>query len=268
MKKKWKILIIILSITLIVTAIIIALYPTASKIQTEQKIEHDIHTFNTHTENDNIVPKDKTKEDAVDAGIIDEEGYILDEEGDRVYDEPAYYQADLDRLYRDSVAYNAELQKTQSERLKDDTWKEMSLDLEDYGIWDGIYAYIEADAIDMQLPIYLGATDWNMSLGAAHLSNTSLPIGGKGSNCVLAGHTAYFGKTFFDNIIYLKKGDIVKIKNLWTTLEYKVVETETRVPTDGTRLFIDDNKDLLTFFTCIYNGRGTYDRYYVICERI
>ena len=160
------------------------------------------------------------------------------------------------------------LQKTQSERLKDDTWKEMSLDLEDYGIWDGIYAYIEADAIDMQLPIYLGATDWNMSLGAAHLSNTSLPIGGKGSNCVLAGHTGYFGKTFFDNIIYLEKGDIVKIKNLWTTLEYKVIETETRVPTDGTRLFIDDNKDLLTFFTCIYNGRGTYDRYYVICERI
>ena len=268
MKKKWKIVIIVLSVTLIVTAVIVALYPTASKIQTEQKIEHDIHTFDTHTKKDNIIPKDKTKEDAVDEGIIDEEGYILDEDGDRIYDEPAYYQADLDRLYRDSVAYNAELQKTQNERLKDDTWKEMSLDLEDYGIWDGIYAYIEADAIDMQLPIYLGATDWNMSLGAAHLSNTSLPIGGKGSNCVLAGHTGYFGKTFFDNIIYLEKGDIVKIKNLWTTLEYKVIETETRVPTDGTRLFIDDNKDLLTFFTCIYNGRGTYDRYYVICERI
>ena len=45
MKKKWKIVIIVLSVTLIVTAVIVALYPTVSKVQTEQKIEHDIHTF-------------------------------------------------------------------------------------------------------------------------------------------------------------------------------------------------------------------------------
>ena len=60
MKKKWKIVIIVLSVTLIVTAVIVALYPTASKVQTEQKIEHDIHTFDTHTKKDNIIPKNTT----------------------------------------------------------------------------------------------------------------------------------------------------------------------------------------------------------------
>ena len=246
MKKKWKIVIIVLSVTLIVTAVIVALYPTVSKVQTEQKIARAVESSKNGR-----YPKDGLYFWNHLAGLF----------GQRLWFIPTV------KALRSKLKIDAS-KCSGCGTCADDTWKEMSLDLEDYGIWDGIYAYIEADAIDMQLPIYLGATDWNMSLGAAHLSNTSLPIGGKGSNCVLAGHTGYFGKTFFDNIIYLEKGDIVKIKNLWTTLEYKVIETETRVPTDGTRLFIDDNKDLLTFFTCIYNGRGTYDRYYVICERI
>ena len=48
----------------------------------------------------------------------------------------------------------------------------------------------------------------------------------------------------------------------------KVIDTEIRVPNDGSRLFIVPNKDLLTFFTCIYSENGHYNRYYVICERI
>lgn len=267
-KKRRKLIAIILSAILLITAVIIALYPTMSRIETENRIDHDISKFEIHIKKDNIIPADKTKEEAIDEGIIDEDGYVLDEDGERKYDEPAYYQADLDRLWKDSVAYNEELKTSQENRLKDDTWKEESLDLESYGVWDGIYGYIKADDIDMCLPIYLGATDWNMSLGAAHLSNTSLPIGGKGTNCVLAGHTAYFGRTFFDDIIYLQKGDIVQIQNFWETLNYKVIDTEIRVPNDGSRLFIVPNKDLLTFFTCIYSENGHYNRYYVICERI
>ena len=65
-----------------------------------------------------------------------------------------------------------------------------------------------------------------MSYGAAHMSATSLPIGGKNTNAVLAGHTGYIGRIFFDNLRNLKIGDWVSITNYWDTLNYKVVETK------------------------------------------
>lgn len=42
--------------------------------------------------------------------------------------------------------------------------------------------------MDLELPIYLGATAEHLASGAAQLSQTSMPIGGENTNCVLAGH--------------------------------------------------------------------------------
>lgn len=80
--------------------------------------------------------------------------------------------------------------------LRNDTYSQAAVNLEDYGITDGIYGYVTAETINMRLPIYLGANSSNMSYGAAHMSATSLPIGGKNTNAVLAGHTGYIGRIF------------------------------------------------------------------------
>ena len=59
---------------------------------------------------------------------------------------------------------------------------------------------------------------------AAHLTYTSLPIGGESTNCVLAAHTGYIGRIFFDYIRYLNVGDEVTVTNLWNKLTYRVTD--------------------------------------------
>ena len=113
----------------------------------------------------------------------------------------------------------------------------------------------------MELPIYLGASEDNMAVGAAHLTNTSLPIGGKSTNCVLAAHTGYIGRVFFDYIRYLNIGDEITITNFWDTLSYRVTDKQNYKKYESSNCYITDGKDLLTLITCAHGGA---DRYYVI----
>ena len=53
------------------------------------------------------------------------------------------------------------------------------------GYTDNIIGKITIPKINVELPIYLGATEANLEQGAAHLSQTSLPIGGINSNVVI-----------------------------------------------------------------------------------
>ena len=119
----------------------------------------------------------------------------------------------------------------------------------------------------MRLPIYLGANNANMSYGAAHLTYTSLPIGGDTTNTVLAGHTGYVGRIFFDNLRNLKIGDTVTLHNYWGSLDYRVTETKVCLENETQDVFLKEGKDLLTMITCISDGHGGFNRYYVICER-
>lgn len=181
------------------------------------------------------------------------------------YSEPVTYKIDIARLYRDSIAYNENLKKNQYNLLiNENSYKSASLDLSKYGVMNYIYGYVSAPAIGMELPIYLGGNDYNMSIGAAHMTYTSLPIGGKDTNCVLAAHSGYIGRIFFDYIKNLNKGDTVKITNLWSVIDYKVTSKHIYKSYESSDCYISDNKDLLTLITCAHGGS---ERYYVICER-
>ena len=96
-----------------------------------------------------------------------------------------------------------------------------------YGL-SNFYCYLSIPAIDLYLPVYLGANDDMMSCGAAHLSGTSLPIDMKDTNVAIAGHTDYIGRIFFDNIRRLEKGNRVIVHNYWETVEYKVIDKKNR----------------------------------------
>ena len=108
-------------------------------------------------------------------------------------------------------------------------------------------------------------TDDNMAFGAAHLTYTSLPIGGESTNCVLAAHTGYIGRVFFDDIRYLQIGDVVTITNYWDKLTYNVTDKQIYKKYESSNCYITDKKDLLTLITCAHGGA---DRYYVMCERV
>lgn len=206
--------------------------------------------------------------EALQNGTIDPEGYPIDENGNRTSAVPVYFKADLKRLYRDSIAYNDRLKSAQGSLLTDEfAYAKPSLQLSDYGIYDGIYGYVEAPSIGMKLPIYLGANDATMSYGAAHLTYTSLPVGGENTNAAIAGHTGYVGRIFFDNLRNLKSGDTVNVKNFWETLSYEVTDTKIVAMDESGDIYLQKEKDLLTLVTCISDGAGGFNRLLVICSR-
>ncbi|MBQ1716518.1 MAG: class C sortase [Ruminococcus sp.] len=175
---------------------------------------------------------------------------------------------DFDRLYSDSIAYNENLKKHQHELLTNEqSYQSPALNLSSYGITNGVFGYISAPAIGLELPIYLGGNDDNMALGAAHMTYTSLPIGGESTNCVLSGHSGYVGRIFFDYIPSLSIGDEITVENYWDTLTYKVVDKQIHKEDESADCYISEGRDLLTLITCVSNGRGGFDRFYLICER-
>lgn len=215
---------------------------------------------------DNIA--DGSYDDALAKGEIDKQGYPVDKDGKRTDDKPILFDVDIKQLYQDSLDYNENLKENQHSLLISEySYEQPSLDLTKYGISDGIYGYVYAPTINMKLPIYLGANDATMSYGAAHLTYTSLPTGGKDTNVAIAGHTGYIGRIFFDNLRNLQIGDEVDIKNYWTTLKYKVTQTKIINENESEDLFIKKGKDRVTLITCISNNSGGFDRYIVICER-
>ncbi|MCD8384994.1 MAG: class C sortase [Clostridiales bacterium] len=143
-----------------------------------------------------------------------------------------------------------------------------ALELSDYGLESGSpVGYLTIPAIDLELPVYLGANAVNMALGAAVLGQTSLPIGGESTNCVLAGHRGYRGIPYFRYLDQLEPGDLVCLTSFWDTMTYQVVETAIIQPDDVDAILIREGQDLLTLLTCHPYTVGT-QRLVVYCERI
>ena len=149
-----------------------------------------------------------------------------------------------------------------------DAYEAPSFLLSDYGLEEEVFGVISILSLDVEMPIYLGASAENLALGAAHLSQTSLPIGGENTNCVIAGHRGWRGGAYFRDIPKLKAGDLVQITNLWKTLTYQVTEVKTIYPQSSTALLIQPGRDLLTLMTCEYAPGGVKNRCLVICERV
>lgn len=139
--------------------------------------------------------------------------------------------------------------------------------LADYGCESEIFAIVSIPEISLEMPIYLGANTENLSIGAAHLGQTSLPIGGINTNSVIAGHRGWRGAEYFKYIPNLHIGDEVKITNLWETLTYQVAEIKNIYSSNSDELLIQPGKDLLTLMTCDYGEDGLKLRCLVICER-
>ncbi len=243
------------AILLLLFSFILALYPTISRLLTKKSCSKATTDFDSAVD----YIQEGNFEEALEKGIINEKGYLKNSE----YELPVLFKEDIDRLYQDSLVYNEALKENQN-FSKSSVFEFASLNLTTYGIYSGMYGYLNIDSIELALPIYLGATDNNMRYGVAHLNMTSLPTGGTGTNTVIAGHTGYIGKTFFDNIRYLTEGDEVVIKNYFNTLHYRVSLIKNVESTALHEIFIDENKDLLTLMTCSNSGTT---RLLVICER-
>lgn len=171
-------------------------------------------------------------------------------------------------LWEDMVRYNQNIAaQGQSGLSCAYDYQKASFQLADYGLPDEIFGVLGIPAIDLEMPIYLGATEQHMANGAAHLSQTSLPIGGMDTNCVIAGHRGYSGASYFRYLDKLHVGDTVSVTNLWETLTYRVSEIRIIDPSDVEEILIQPGRELLTLLTCHPYASGGRQRYVVYCER-
>lgn len=173
-----------------------------------------------------------------------------------------------DELYEKLKKLNEELYINNQSELKDPfSYQENALDLTEYGIEENIIAYIEIPKMNSLLPVILGANTENLKKGAVHLTQTSYPIGGENTNCVIGAHSGYSLADMFNNIDLLEIGDKVYIHNFKETLNYEVYDIEIINPNDIEKLKIQRGKDIVTLITC-YPFRVNTHRYIVYCKRI
>ena len=165
--------------------------------------------------------------------------------------------------------YNRQLYAEKQCNLTDlEACEEPAADLTTYGIEDEIIGVLEIPAMELTMPVYLGASDAHLAAGAAVLGNTSAPIGGDNTNCVIAGHRGWRGADYFRHIDKLAVGDTVRLTNLWETLTYTVADIQIIQPHQIERIKIQSNRDLLTLLTCHPYASGGRERYVVYCEKL
>ena len=165
--------------------------------------------------------------------------------------------------------YNRQLYAEKQSRLIDlEACEEPAADLTAYGIEDEIIGVLEIPAMELTMPAYLGASDAHLAAGAAVLGNTSAPIGGNSTNCVIAGHRGWKGADYFRHIDRLQVSDTVKLTNLWEILTYTVTDIEIIQPHEVDKIKIQQGRDLLTLLTCHPYASGGRERYVVYCERV
>ena len=172
-------------------------------------------------------------------------------------------------LLADLQAYNQRIYAEKQSSLVDlEACEESAADLIAYGIEDEIIGVLEIPAMELTMPVYLGASDAHLAAGAAVLGNTSAPIGGDNTNCVIAGHRGWRGADYFRHIDKLAVGDTVRLTNLWETLTYTVADIQIIQPHQIERIKIQSNRDLLTLLTCHPYASGGRERYVVYCEKL
>ena len=171
-------------------------------------------------------------------------------------------------LLAELQAYNQRIYTEKQSGLVDlKACEEPAVDLTAYGIDDEIIGVLEIPAMELTMPVYLGASDAHLAAGAAVLGNTSAPIGGDNTNCVIAGHRGWRGADYFRHIDRLQMGDTVTLTNLWETLTYTVADIQIIQPHEVDKIKIQQGRDLLTLLTCHPYASGGRQRYVVYGER-
>ena len=164
---------------------------------------------------------------------------------------------DYEKMWQEAVAYN--------EKLKDNSgrWTPTDEELEEYdqilNISDtGIMGYVEIPKINVSLPIYHGTDEAILQIAIGHIPGSSLPVGGKGTHCVISGHRGLPSAKLFTDLDQMEEGDLFMMRVLDETLTYEVDQIRIVQPEDLSDLEIDEDKDLCTLVTCTPYGINSH----------
>ncbi|MDO5708386.1 MAG: class C sortase [Andreesenia angusta] len=113
-----------------------------------------------------------------------------------------------------------------------------------------LIATVEIPKIKTSLPIFVGVEDEILKKGSGFKLPSSLPVGGKSTHSILTAHRGLPESRLFRDLDQLKDGDIFFIKILGQTLAYKTDDKAIVLPSDFSRLNINEDKDEITLLTC------------------
>lgn len=158
-------------------------------------------------------------------------------------------------LWQDAINYNRTHNvNTFSLNQKEEKQYKKILDI----THTGIMGYVEIPKINVALPIYHGDEQSILQIAIGHIPGTSLPVGGKGTHCVLSGHRGLPSARLFTDIDQLKKGDVFMLQVMDNTLTYQVDQISTVLPQDTSKMQIDPQQDYCTLVTCTPYGVNTH----------
>lgn len=167
--------------------------------------------------------------------------------------------AEYERVIENARAYNERLAETGIawdlrvlEERREEYQSELNMD------GTGIMGYINIPKIDVQLPIYHGTEESVLQVAIGHLAETSLPVGGENTHCVVSGHRGLPSAKLFSDLDKLKEGDTFTMSILNETLTYEVDQIRIVEPTDLSELTIKEGQDLVTLVTCTPYGINTH----------
>ena len=121
----------------------------------------------------------------------------------------------------------------------------------------GMMGYITIPEIKCKLAIYHTVDDSVLQVGIGHLEGSSLPVGGKGTHCVLSGHRGLTSAKLFTDLDKLQKGDIFLLHIYDQVFTYEIDQIRIVEPGDYGPLEIEEDKDLCTLLTCTPYGINT-----------
>ena len=160
---------------------------------------------------------------------------------------------EFDEAMKDAVAFN-------ENRGNEEKLKELGLTYESVlnAADNGVMGYIEIPKISVSLIIYHTIEENVLQKGIGHVPETHLPVGGKNTHCVLAGHTGLPSAKLLTNIDHLKVGDRFYIHVLNEVLEYKIDDVSVVEPDEVSRLNVISGKDCVTLVTCTPYGVNSH----------
>ncbi len=122
----------------------------------------------------------------------------------------------------------------------------------------GIMGYVTIEKIDVELPIYHGTSSSVLNVGAGHLEGTSLPVGGKGTHCVISAHRGLPSSKLFTDLDKLEIGDTFTITVLGEVLTYEVDNISIVLPNEAELIYVDEDEDYCTLMNCTPYGINTH----------
>ena len=170
-------------------------------------------------------------------------------------------EAQRRRAWQEAVAYNeALLQLVQKENATAEEFQQQNLTYDQLlnENADGVMSYIEIPTIEVYLPIYHGATDDVLKRGVGHLINTSLPVGGPSTHCVISAHRGDPSAALFTHLDQLQIGDEFQLYTLGEKLTYRVDQIKTVRPYETDDFQITVGQDYVTLVTCTPYGINTH----------